>query len=285
MIRHRAIAMDISVRKASGKLEKLNIGKLRASLTRSGADRSQADTIIERMMDDLGPSTSTRKIYKLARSYLRKINRASGLRYSLKMALLRLGPSGYPFEKYFGAVLQSYGYDVRVGVMLEGRCVRHEVDVLAVNHREVKLFECKYRNSPDNTTDVKVAMYVRSRFEDLRWTIEPQYPGKSYSSCLVTNTRFTSDALQYAECSGLEVISWRYPKNSSLEKLIEEKRLYPVTIISGIKTGLIKSLIDQNIILVKDLAGMDAAEIQKMLSLTERKAASLKKQVDELCLC
>jgi hypothetical protein len=146
-------------------------------------------------------------------------------------------------------------------------------------------FECKYRNKPNNTTDVKVAMYVRSRFEDLRWTMESRYPGKRFRGCLITNTRFTSDALQYAQCSNLEVISWKYPENMSLEKLIEDRRLYPVTVISGIQAGLVKSLIDRNIILLKDLAGMNTGEIKKKLSLTDRKAAILKKQADELCLC
>jgi hypothetical protein len=172
-----------------------------------------------------------------------------------------------------------------VGTLLDGRCVKHEVDVLAVNEKEVRLFECKYRNRPNNTTDVKVAMYVRSRFEDLRWTMKSQYPGKLFRGCLITNTRFTSDALRYAQCVDLEVMSWKHPRKMSLEKLIEDRRLYPVTVISGIQVGLVKSLIDRNIILLKDLAAMNKEEIQKKFSLTDRKAATLKKQADELCLC
>ena len=278
-------ANDIKVTKASGAVETLNLDKLRSSLTRSGADKLQADEIIERILRDLEPATSTKKIYRLARKYLRQINNSSGLRYSLKRALLRLGPSGYPFEKYFGAILESYGYKVKVGIILEGRCVKHEVDVLAVNDKEVSLYECKYRNKPANTTDVKVALYVDSRFRDLKPVIQKEYPGRSFRGCLVTNTRFTADAVKYAECSGLHVTSWRHPHKESLENLIEDKRLYPITVISGIKAGLIKSLIANNIILLKDLAGMNITEIMRILSLPERKASALKKQADDLCLC
>jgi len=277
--------MDIKVTKASGKVEDLNLSKLLLSLTKSGADREQAQEIIDIVVSEIKPYTSTKKIYRLAHKYLRQFNNASGLRYSLKKAIFRLGPSGYPFEKYFGALLENYGYKVKVSVPMDGKCVRHEVDVLAVKEDEVSLFECKYRNRPGNTTDVKVALYVHARFEDLRPIIRVQYPGKSFKGWLITNTRLTSDAIQYAGCTGLNIKSWNYPKNESLNEMIEEKRLYPVTIISGIKSGLINSLIDHNIILIKDLVEMDIREISKMLSLHESKAAALKKQADELCLC
>jgi hypothetical protein len=115
--------------------------------------------------------------------------------------------------------------------------------------------------------------------------MKSQYPGKLFRGCLITNTRFTSDALRYAQCVDLEVMSWKHPRKMSLEKLIEDRRLYPVTVISGIQVGLVKSLIDRNIILLKDLAAMNKEEIQKKFSLTDRKAATLKKQADELCLC
>lgn len=277
--------MDIKITKASGIVENLNLNKLLSSLIKSGADREQAQDIVDIIVSEIKPYTSTKKIYRLAHKYLHQFNHASGLRYSLKRAIFRLGPSGYPFERYFGALLENYGYKVKVSVTMDGKCVKHEVDVLAINENEVSLFECKYRNSPGNTTDVKVAMYVHARFQDLKPVIKSQYPGKTFKGWLITNTRLTSDAIQYAGCTGLNVKSWSYPEKKSLNEMIEEKRLYPVTIISGIKSGLINSLINHNIILLKDLAGMDAREIGKMLSLSENKAVALKKQADELCLC
>ena len=277
--------MKIKIKKASGIIEDLNLNKLRASLIRSGADREQADSIIEMIIEELPPHTTTKKIYTLARKYLRHINHASGLRYSLKKALFRLGPSGYPFEKYIGEILKHYGYDVEIGRILEGKCVKHEIDVLAVNENEVLTIECKYRNRGGSTTDVKTAMYIHSRFRDLKSVINTAYPDKSFRGMLITNTRFTSDALQYAECTGMHLKSWRYPETGGLQEMIEEKKLYPVTVISGVKSGLIKTLFDNDIILLKDLAGMKSAKMMKLLSLTEPKAKFLKEQADELCLC
>ena len=276
---------NIKVKKASGVVEDLNLEKLFASLKRSGADSDQAHERIDLMLEEMPARTSTRSIYRAAKKYLRKINHVSGLRYSLKKALFRLGPSGYPFEKYFGAILNNYGYVTKTGVEVEGRCINHEVDVYAVKDDEVSLVECKYRNTAGGTIDVKTAMYVHSRFHDLWPSMKSLYPEKKFTGWLVTNTRCTSNAVKYAKCSGLNIRSWTYPDDDSLQKMIEDKRLYPVTIISGIRSGLISKLIERDIILLKDLAVMKEGDIEKMLSLPHKKAVSLKKQADELCLC
>jgi Holliday junction resolvase len=244
-----------------------------------------ADEIIERMLKEVEPYTSTKKIYRLARKYLKKFNHASVLRYSLKRALFRLGPSGYPFEKYYSAVLKNYGYETETGIILQGKCIRHEVDVVAVKKEEVALVECKYRSRAGIPVDVKVAMYVHSRFLDLAPVMAEKYPGKKFKGWLVTNTRCTSDAIEFAGCYGLNIKTWKHPSADSLETMIEGKRLYPVTIISGIQKGLIDRLISKNIILLKDLVSMERVDIQKMVSLPERKAERLKHQAEELCLC
>jgi len=277
--------MNIKITKASGVIEDIKPEKLRASLIRSGADDLQADEIIDRVLHEIDPYTSTRKIYRLAQKYLKKINHPSGLRYSLKRALFRLGPSGYPFEKYYGALLNNFGYETETGRFVQGRCVKHEVDVFAVSDNEISLVECKYHNRQGIAVDVKIAMYIHSRFRDLAPAMATLYPDKKFSGWLVTNTRFTTDAIQYAECNGLKLKSWGYPDSDSLEHMIEDRRLYPVTIISGIRSGLVKKLIHEDIILLKDLVEMSPAEISKLLSLTDRKAHALKKQAEELCLC
>jgi len=277
--------MNIKIKKASGITEDFNPDKLLGSLIRSGADRDQAEEVISLIIPELQPYTSTKKIFRLARKYLRQFNRSTVLRYSLKKSLLRLGPSGYPFEKYVGELFTQYGYRVDMGVHLQGRCVTHEVDVFAVNDNEVRLVECKYRNRAENSPDVKVAMYIHSRFRDLRAEMKNQHPGKSFSGWIVTNTRFTEDAITYAVCSGLKLISWRYPGKGSLEQMIEKKKLYPVTVISGLTSAQTRLLFEQKVILMKDLAKMAAGDIKRLLSVSERRARALKDQADKLCFC
>lgn len=277
--------MNIQIKKASGIIENFSSQKLLDSLLRSGAEPETAEEVVEKVTSEISPYTSTKKIFRLAHKYLRQFNRASVLRYSLKKGLLRLGPSGYPFEKYFGELLKQDGYNVEVGIILEGKCVKHEIDVFALKDREAVVVECKYRNRAENAPDVKTALYVQSRFQDLRPIIKGRYPDKSFSGWLVTNTRFTADAIQYAACTGLRIKSWRYPEADSLEKMIEDKKLYPITVMAALNSAQIRRLIDRRIILMKDLANMKAYEIQRLLSVTESKAAAVKHQAEELCLC
>ena len=277
--------MSVKIKKATGKIEDFDERKLLNSLIRSGAEKEHAREVVKEILSQIKPHMSTRKIYRLAHRYLKQYNRASVLRYSLKEALLKIGPSGYPFEKFIGELLRSRGYNVNVGVILEGKCVSHEVDVLAENKEEILLVECKYRNSSEGAHDVKTALYVHARHQDLRTAMQKQYPDKQINGWLVTNTRFTDDAIQYAECSGMKIVSWGYPVKMSLEKMIEESRLYPVTVLSGLSKQQVRKLIEQNMVLMKDLAKKDTASIRKLLSVTDRKASQLKQQAEELCYC
>ncbi len=277
--------MKIKIKKATGAIEDFDKGKLLNSLIRAGADAEQAEEVVKEVIRQIKPLTSTKKIYRLAHRYLKQLNRASFMRYSLKEALLRLGPSGYPFEKYVGKLFMNNGYEVKVGIILEGKCVSHEVDVFAQNKEEIILAECKYRNNAEGAHDVKTALYVHARHQDLRNGIKKQYPDKQINGWLVTNTRFTEDAMQFAECSGIKLVSWRYPRENSLEKMIEADRLYPVTVISGLNSLHIHKLIENDILLIKDLVNRDAASISKLLSITDKKALKLMHQAQELCGC
>ncbi len=277
--------MDIKIKKASGIIEDFDSNKLLVSLIMSGADREHAEEVISKVVSEIRPYTSTKKIFRLAHKYLRQFNRSSVLRYSLKNALLRLGPTGYPFERYFGELLEHYGYHVNVGVILDGKCVKHEVDVFAEGDHDISIVECKYRHRAENAPDVKTAMYFHSRFRDLRAAMKYKYSGKSFTGYLVTNTRFTTDAIQYATCSGLKLVSWRYPEKRGLEKMIEEKKLYPITVLSGLNSRHIRSLFEQKIVLMKDLAQMETEDLRRLLSITEKRAVDLKEAADQLCFC
>lgn len=273
----------ISVRKAGGGSEDFNTGKFRSSLLRAGAEPEMIELILESVMDQVGPKTSTREIYRLAHAQLRKRSRSCGMRYTLKQALFRLGPTGYPFERYIGDILEDYGYRTEVGVTLEGKCVSHEVDVLAENEDEIRAMECKYHNAKGRTTDVKVALYVRSRALDLEPTLTARHPGRKFSGWLVTNTRCTSDAIDYARCAGLNILSWRYPEGGGLEHMIESRKLYPVTVISGIQAGLVQKLIGAKILLLRELITLDLRILQSRFGLSPEKAGTLRKRASELC--
>jgi hypothetical protein len=208
------------------------------------------------------------------------------MRYSIKKAIYMLGPTGYPFEKYFAGILKAYGYSAEINRFLKGYCITHEVDIFAVRADIGCVIECKYHSNGGNPTDVKTALYVYSRFMDIKKAYELNHENRVSinEGWLVTNTRCTSDAIKYAGCVGLKVVGWKYPDENSLERMIENKKLYPVTILSSIKKTSLDILFKNDIILARDIADMDERIFIKQSGLDTAAARTLKREADELCL-
>lgn len=274
--------------KESGRPEEFDVQKLIDSLVRSGASPDTAGKIAGEVERRITPNMRTKHIYGLAKRLLRQYSSVSSMRYSLKRALASLGPSGYPFEKYFARVLAAHGYAVEVNRIVEGYCVTHEVDVLAVKGNEHCVIECKYHNDGGKPTDVKVALYVHSRFRDIEKARQLKAgPGNGmvHQGWLVTNTRCTTDAIKYAECAGLKIVSWRYPAADSLERMIEGRLLYPVNVLPAVRQEALEPLFRSDIVLAQEIADMSEEAFLARSGLDSRTARLIKKQADELCPC
>jgi len=277
--------MAFEVIKASGKTEEFNIQKLVDSLIRSGAEEDVARDIAKKVESQIKPSMHTKHIYRIARKILRQYSKTADMRYSIKKAIYMLGPAGYQFEKYFAGILKTYGYSAETNRFLKGFCVTHEVDIFAVRDNIRGVIECKYHSNGGKPTDVKIALYVYSRFMDIKKAYELNHENRVSinEGWLVTNTRCTSDAVNYAACVGLKIVSWKYPDENSLERMIENKKLYPVTILSSIKKSSLNILFSNDIVLVRDIADMDEGVFMKRSGLDIAVARTLKKEADELC--
>jgi hypothetical protein len=168
---------------------------------------------------------------------------------------MELGPSGFPFEKYFGEILKYQGYKIRVGVMVEGHCVKHEIDVIAEKAEHHFMIECKYHNLPGTFCDVKIPLYIQSRFKDIEaaWVKLPGHAAKFHQGWVVTNTRFTGDAIQYGTCVGLKLIGWNYPNEGSLRNRIETLGLYPITCLVTLSKIEKQKLLEKRIVLCKEI--------------------------------
>ncbi|NTU42660.1 MAG: ATPase [Nitrospirales bacterium] len=278
--------MSIPVIKASGKIEGFDPEKLVSSLVRSGAPEDIARDIAEKISEQIPRSVHTRHIFRLAKKLLRQYNRSTGMRYSLKKAIYALGPTGYPFEKFVGRILVAHGYSVEVNRVMKGYCVSHEVDVLAEKGSRRCMIECKHHSKGDKPTDIKVALYVHSRFEDIKKGFRVHEQGNSHihEGWLVTNTRCSADAIKYAECTGLRVVSWGYPETRSLEAMIEGKRLYPVTVLPSARGKTLEALTGHDIILADEVSGMNLQMLMERSGLDRATASVIKKQAGELSI-
>lgn len=245
---------DYDIIKSSGDRVKFSSSKLRASLLKSGADKKTVKFIMDEMRDEVYQGITTREIYNRAFLLLKQVKSVYASKYKLKNALYELGPTGFPFEKYIGKILQAESYEVLLNQTLEGRCVRHEMDILATKNSERNLIECKFHSEENRNCDVKVPLYINSRYQDICENLKNNQDLKGW---IITNTRFTDDALRYANCVGLKLISWNYPKNNSLKTLIDKSGLYPLTVSSLLSEKEKEFLLKREIVLGSELLKKD----------------------------
>ncbi len=273
----------ILVKKASGIEEPFEMEKLERSLQNAGASSSSIEKILFNIEEWIFTGVTTKQIYSRAFSILRREKNTSAMRYRLKKAILELGPTGYPFEQFIGQVFKKQGYDIEVGVVVDGVCVTHEMDVIATHNKEQHLVECKYHKDQGKHVSVQVPLYVRSRVNDIieKRKNMPEYKGLNFTGWVVTNTRFSEDSIQYGTCSGLSLLAWDYPRNRGLKEIVEELRLYPVTILHSLTKIQKQELMDKNILTCLQLK--ENIHLLDSFALSERKQKSFKDELKHVC--
>lgn len=246
----------VTIVKADGETEPWDRAKLVRSLRLAGAPENLVQEVVRHVEHDLANGMRTYDIYRHAFTLLKRMHRPAAARYSLKKAILELGPSGFPFEHFVAEILRREGYRTRVGVMIRGLCVSHEVDVVAEKEDEIVLVEAKYHNNAGLKTDVKVTMYVDARMRDIRKRLDQDESAtgkKLHRSWLITNTNFTSQAIQYGTCAGLYLTGWNYPKGRTLQDLVQSTATHPITCLTTLTANDKRRLIESGRILCQDL--------------------------------
>ncbi|MFA6503037.1 MAG: ATP-binding protein [Candidatus Paceibacterota bacterium] len=241
--------------KADGSRETFNPVRLTASLMRAGAGAYAAERISEIITATVVSGMSSKEVYARAFALLRKESRPVAARYTLRRALFDLGPTGHPFEDFISHLFRNEGWQVETRKMIRGKCVTHEVDLYA-SHPEQNTFlaaELKYHNDPNYKSDLKTALYVKSRFDDI-FSCDPAIRACPIDrGILITNTKFTSEAIAYAECSGVELLGWGYPIQDSLFMRMVKGRVYPITALTGLSHSEKRLLVDAGVIAVDEI--------------------------------
>ncbi|MFA5299477.1 MAG: restriction endonuclease [Lutibacter sp.] len=273
----------ITVKKNSGEIEQFSTQKLEESLKRSGASKQEVQTIIKIISPMIYNGISSDVIYGKAYFLLKKLNKVSASKYSLKRAIFDLGPTGFPFEKLIGALLKEKGYETKVSVILNGECITHEIDILAEKDGNIYAIECKFHSDAKAVSNVKVPLYINSRFLDIQkqWNSNEKNKTHLKQGWLVTNTRFTQDAINYGNSIGLRMLSWDYPKNNGISKNIDEFCLYPITVLTSLRKNEKLQLIKNNVILVKEII-VDPTVLED-LNITYHNKLNIIEEAKELC--
>lgn len=271
---------ELIIKKASGETAVFSLEKLRQSMRNAGANENQIESVINEIIPRLYQGISTKKIYKWAFGILKDESKDVAARYKLKNALMELGPSGFPFERFVGELFKKQAYHIKIGKFIQGSCISHEVDIVASSEKENLMIECKFHSEPGKLSDVKVPLYINSRFNDIKtnWIQQKELKDKELQGWVVTNTRFSPDAVKYGKCVNLHLLSWDYPLNNGLKNMIDEHSLYPLTCITSLTTDEKEKLLQQNFLLSEELIGQE--EKMKKIGISEIRIVKILEEIN-----
>jgi hypothetical protein len=280
----------IYITKADGTKEPFDRNKLIGSLTNSGGSPEIIERIVKHVEDEVRSLEERGKkeptsadIYHHAFELLRKDSLPAATRYSLRKALIELGPNGFPFERFVADIFKVWKYETLTDQVVHGHCVDHEVDVVAWNPEKLVMVEAKFHNEFGLKSDIKVALYVKARMDDIRAAGATfDYGGKPRAmdeGWLVTNTKFTDQAIKYGECAGLTMVGWNYPRHNNLHDLIEQARLHPFTCLATLSNVHKKNLLTAGVLLCREIT----PKVLKQAGLEDEKIDTVMAEVDQVC--
>lgn len=275
----------MDIKKTTGEVVPFKEDKFYASMRSAGIEHSLAQEVLRMVTHEKNNLISTDALHSATQQVLVEKNElALAARYNLKRAIVDLGPSGYPFEQFIAHVFKAYGYQAKTNQTIQGKCVQHEVDVVAEKEGMRYMIECKHHHFSGAKTNVKVSLYVYARFLDVSqtWSIQDGKSVDQYKPWLVTNTKMTSDAIAYAECVGMKVLAWHYPRHKGLNELIEFKQLYPVTVLPYLSKKINRALIENNIVMAAQVKEYQPDALGNVLKIKQESAANIIRAAHDL---
>ena len=252
----------------------------RDSLARAGASSEAADKIVSQIESELKDGASTKDIYIHAFKLLGREESPAAARYSLRRAVMELGPTGFPFEQFVAEIFRTKGFETTTDYIAKGECAEHEIDIVAWKGSELIFVEAKFHNELGIKSDLKIALYIKARWDDLANQDFEEFGSKKKMSegWLITNTKFSESAIKYAKCRNMKLVGWNYPEKGNLQDLIEEAHLHPITCLNSSTPSDEKLLMESGIVLCKQ--ARDNPDILKQAGLSDEKISKMLAEID-----
>ena len=272
----------MNIKNNAGETVEFEISKLENSLRNSGAGEQSLKRVLETILPKCFDGITTGELYRMAFEELKKISNSVAARYSLKKALLELGPAGFYFEQWIARVFQNIGYKTETGQLIKGHAVTHEADVIAKKDDKTYWVECKFRNAEDTKISVTTPMYVLSRIKDISDIQYNLFGTKTEFTAgwLITNTYFTKDSVAFSEYYGLRLLSWDYPKDKNIKSLVNQNALYPITCLTTLDGKQKQKLLEEKCVLAKEL--FNNQNLLNILELNDENKSEVLKEAREL---
>jgi len=273
-----SVRKQISVTKFDGRRQPFDKQKVFNTCVRMHATPEAAQDIADKVEQRAYDGIPTKEVLRLVFAFLRKYNPEIRHVTDLRTAISMLRPKP-DFELFVAQLLRAYGHEVKSNQMVRGMCVEHEIDAIAEKGGRIFYVEVKHHYKPHTYTSLDVFLEARATFEDL---CEGYKNGnnkiKFDKAIVVSNTKLSDHAKMYAECRGIDYIAWKAPIDRGLERMIEEKKMYPITLLRELDVDIEARLGDAGIVTLKQLAEMSESEIRRMTNIPKKTVRELKKK-------
>lgn len=145
------------------------------------------------------------------------------------------------------------------------------------------MIECKYHNQHLTKSNVRIPMYIHSRFKDVE--MDPDATEGSdvrfHQGWVITNTRFTDDAIRYAACMNIHLVGWDFPVKAGLKDMVDSFGLYPLTCLTTLSKVEKQRLLDNKIVLCKEL--LHNTKLLQNAAVKAKHQQSVLNEVENLC--
>ena len=263
--------------KLNGETENFSAKKVYHSAMKAGAPAFLAKDISRQIESEVYDGMKTTEIFRKVKKMLKRENIQFSLRFSLKEGIKRLGPAGFIFEDFTRKVLSRCGMKIKGNRFLSGRCCNYEIDFLAEEENLTYIGECKYRNNAGDTVDVNVCLKSFAILDDVKDSFD-----REVKFFIVTNARFTDQALRYAKCKGIRLLGWDYPKDHGLEDMIDVNKLYPITVLPSFKSYQAEAFKAANIMLAAEILDLSIEKLSKKVNIPKKQLESLRREAEAL---
>jgi len=212
------------VTKADGTKQEFDAKKIVQTCARAGLSSREAAEVASAIRSRLYDGIRTRDIFQFIQDEIESRDEKSAYNIRLRDAIAGLDPVS--FEIYVKELLEMKGYETQWNKLVKGKYVEHQVDVIASEKGKKFMVECKHHFNPHRFTGLGTCLQVQARMEDINASRQ-----LFDSSWIFTNNKFSEHAKKYSRGIGIRLTGWRYEKKFSIESLINENIMFPVTIL------------------------------------------------------
>ncbi|MFB0543944.1 MAG: ATP cone domain-containing protein [Candidatus Bathyarchaeia archaeon] len=268
----------VNVIKWDGRKEPFQRKKVQRTLLRVGAPPEVAEKIARQIEEEAYEGITTKEILDMIFQRLEKYEPAVTFRKDLRTALGEMRPQP-DFEEYVRIVLRAHGYKVTSERVIQGFCVSHEIDGIAEKDGETIYLEVKHHSEPHIYTPFDVTLATKAKWDDIKEGFKKGLNNQSFDRVLmVCNSRLTEHARKYSACVGIDHLGWNCPEGHGFDRFIEEKKLYPVTLLKSLTEEERDKLSDNGILTLRQLV----RDRFKIVNISESRISKLVEEAEKI---